>query len=135
MADHREVLASTESILLIDYPGRIVPDTLARAGYTVVAHEGPGPDEYRSYSFDGTDVTQGPAGPAPAHTDLVFAYRPIEELPGIVEEAARLGARAVWTHHDGPPSDDERSRTREIVEGAGLVHVDAPALLDAVAER
>ena len=96
MTDHREVLAGTESILLIDYPGRVVPDT---------------------------------------HTDLVYSYRPIDELPGIVEEAARLGAKAVWTQYDTEPSDDERARARAIVEAAGLAHVDAPLLLDAVADR
>src|SRR5687768_1676052 len=98
MADYLEVLRTTKSILLIDYPGRIVPDSLARAGYAVVAHEGPGPLEYLTYGVASGEITKGEGGPVPEHADLVFSHRPIDELPPIAGQAARVGARAVWTH-------------------------------------
>ena len=130
-ADPLAILRATRSVLLIDYPGRIVPDTLTRAGFDVVAHEGPGPDEYRRYSVgDDGSVERTEGGPAPEHADLVFSYRPIDELPPIVEEAKRIGARAVWLHVDG--TDDDVSESRRIVEQAGLVAVSEPFILDAV---
>jgi len=48
MADYHEVSKGRIAILLNrPIPGpRIVPDTLARAGFDVTAHEGPGPEEY-----------------------------------------------------------------------------------------
>ena len=125
------ILRETTSMLLIDYPGRRVPDTLTRAGFDVVAHEGPGPDEYRRYSVghDG-EIHRTEGGPAPEHADLVFSYRPVDEIPGIVEEAKRIGAKAVWLHVDG--TDDELSESRRIVEAAGLIAVTEPFILDAV---
>jgi hypothetical protein len=49
VTDRRSLLESMRTILLIDYPGRVVPETLARAGFDVRTHEGPGPMEYGSY--------------------------------------------------------------------------------------
>ena len=145
--DHQALLESTQSILLIDYPGRIVPDTLTRAGYIVVAHEGPGPNEYVAYSLDANgEIARGAPGPAPDQADLVFSHRPVDELPEIAEEAARIGARAVWMHSglasDGSPDPrgcwlppDDRSQARRLVEAAGLAYLDEPFILDAVAAR
>jgi predicted CoA-binding protein len=128
--DHRSLLRAARTILLIDYPGRIVPETLARAGYDVRTHEGPGPMEYGSYSVVDGEVVAGPRGAAPEHADLVFSHRPLDELPPIVEEAVRLGARAVWVT-DESAGDEARS----IVEGAGLAYVgEPPSILEAVAE-
>jgi predicted CoA-binding protein len=131
--DGLAILRATRTILLIDYPGRVVPDTLARAGFDVVAHEGPGPDEYRRYTAhpDTGDVTRSEGGPAPGHADLVFSYRPVAELPGIVEEARRIGATAVWLHQDGA-NGDELPESRQIVADAGLVSIAEPFILDAV---
>ena len=130
MTDHRTLLESTRSILLIDYPGRVVPEGLARAGFEVLTHEGPGELEYGSYAVEGDEVVQGPRGPAPEHADLVFSHRPVDELPAIVEEAARIGARAVWVTEEAAGEE-----ARSIVEAAGLAYVgEPPAILDAVAE-
>ena len=131
-ADPIAILRETTSVLLIDYPGRIVPDTLTKAGFDVIAHEGPGPEEYRRYSVgDDGEVRRTDGGPAPEHADLVFSYRPLDELPPIVEEAKRIGAKAVWLHRDGA-NDDEVSESRRIVDAAGLIAVSEPFILDAV---
>jgi predicted CoA-binding protein len=127
--DHLHLLETARTILLIDYPGRIVPETLARAGYEVVTHEGPGPMDYGSYAVAGSEVVPGPRGPAPEHADLVCSHRPVAELPGIVEEAVRIGATAVWVTAEA--AGDE---ARSIVEAAGLAYVGDPPILDALEE-
>ena len=132
MADHREVLQRTKSILLIDYPGRVVPDTLARAGFDVTAHEGPGPNEYCRYTVDGDEIVKSDGGPVPEVADLVFSHRPFDEFGPILEEAVRLGATALWQH--GEFSADESRQAAEMVRAAGLVFIDEPYILDAVAE-
>jgi hypothetical protein len=129
---YREVLQDTSSILLIDYPGRVVPDTLARSGFEVTAHEGPGPEEYFRYSADGDEVTKSAGAGPPAAADLVFSHRPLDELGPIIEEAVRLGARALWQHTGY--TRDERRQAEAMVASAGLVYVDEPNILDAVAE-
>ena len=130
--DPIEILRATTSVLLIDYPGRIVPDTLARAGFDVVAHEGPGPLEYRHYRVgDDGEIVRSDGGPAPDHADLVFEYRPIDELPPIIDEAKRIGATAVWIHDDGTNAD-EVAESRRLVREAGLPAVTEPFILDAV---
>ena len=53
MTDYRELLAASTSFLLIDWPSRDVPDTLARHGYRVVAADGPGDDQYNAYGSRG----------------------------------------------------------------------------------
>lgn len=50
------LLAAARSFLLIDGPTRDVPDTLARAGYEVVVHGGPGPEDYTAYEVAGAEV-------------------------------------------------------------------------------
>lgn len=64
-----ELLRTASTILLNDWPTRDVPDTLAQAGYRVVASEGPGPEDYNAYEVE----------------DGV-----------IVDLAKQIGARAVW---------------------------------------
>jgi predicted CoA-binding protein len=130
--EYREVLQQTSSILLIDYPGRVVPDTLARSGFDVIAHEGPGPEEYHRYSVDGDEITKSAGAGPPAAVDLVFSHRPLNELRPIVAEAVRVGARALWQHTGY--TQDERREAEGVVTAAGLVYVDEPYILDAVAE-
>jgi len=115
-----DVLANVSSVLLIDYPGTVVPETVARAGYQTTAHEGPGEDEYYSYSVGGDgQVAREHLGRAPTRVDLVYTYRPVGELPAIVAFAVELGARACWFQDDGSEADAE-ILAGEIVRTAGL---------------
>jgi predicted CoA-binding protein len=125
-----EILDQTKSVVLVDWPSRDVPDTLARAGYTVVSQDGPGVDGYNAYAVSGRDVVVRKTGAEPDHADLVYMHRPFDELPEIIEVARRLGARAIWseTGPDAPGAD----RARQMVESAGLTYVDAPRITDAV---
>jgi len=115
-----EVLAQSRSVLLIDYPGRAVPEAFARAGLETSAHEGPAHDEYYTYKFVHGEIVRSHVGVAPAHVDLVYTYRPVEELADIVAFARELGARAVWF------TENDAEQARKIVEDAGLAFVDAP---------
>lgn len=111
-------MASIDSMLLVDWPNPEVPQSLARTGLRVVAQEGP--DTYVAYEANFDEVRRL-AVEAPASVDVVYAYRPLDELPEIVEFAVRLGARAVWWETGPePPSAEEFSSARVIVEGAGL---------------
>jgi predicted CoA-binding protein len=118
-----DILRSAKTVLLVDYPSREVPDTLARAGHAVFAHGGPGPRDYLAYDVEGERIKERWIGQPPRHADLVYVYRPVEELPAIVRDARRVGATAVWceTGSDG---------ARQIVEGAGLVYVDEPSIVN-----
>ncbi len=123
-----EVLRASKVVLVVDWPSREVPDTLVRAGYDVVVHGGPAPDDYSAYVLGGGEVVAKRTGVAPDHVDLVYSYRPLDELSGIVEQAQRLGAGAVWVQLPA----EESAPARTIVEAAGLAFVDGPYLPDAV---
>jgi predicted CoA-binding protein len=51
--------------------------------------------------------------------DILYVYRPLDELPHLIELGKRHGVRAVW-RDPAPGSADFRA----IVEAAGLVYVD-----------
>lgn len=141
MGSPADVLAQATTVLVVDWPTPEVPEALARAGLSVVVHGGPGPGDYTAYDLDGADVVTRHLGCPPAHADLVYSYRPVDELPAIVDTARRLGARAVWvqsgrteTGERDPKgcwmSAEESARARAIVESAGLAFVDRPSIVD-----
>ena len=106
------------TVLLVDWPSRDVPDSLARAGFEVVAQEGP--SVFAAYEALGDEVRARPTQ-QPRRVDVVYAYRPSDEVSEIVELAVRLGARTMyWETGPGQATADEDSRARAIVEGAGL---------------
>ncbi|CAN5158867.1 CoA-binding protein [soil metagenome] len=144
--DAAGLLARTKTVLLIDWPSRDVPDTLARCGFAVVSCEGPGPEDYNAYEIEGDDVRVRHVGRLPERAELVYAHRPIEELPEIAETAKAVGAKAVWIQSgrdDAGGKDvrgcslppEESARAREVVEGAGLAYIEAPYIADAVRAR
>jgi DNA-binding transcriptional LysR family regulator len=102
--DADAVLQAARSVLVIDWPSRDVPDGLAAAGLEVIVKGGPGPLQ-----------------PKPDHIDLVYAYRPAAELPGIAALAKELGAQAVW--HGVALDEPELAEARRAVEAEGLAYV------------
>jgi predicted CoA-binding protein len=146
VAEAGQILRETGSVLVVDWPSKDVPETLTRAGYTVLVKGGPEPDNYRAYEVRDGEVISRRTGEAPATVDLVYSYRPVEELPGIVAMAQRLRARAVWLQSgvasdgtkapDGCWMDQASSRAaRAVVESAGLAYIDAPYIADEVRSR
>jgi len=141
-----QLLQNAASVLVVDWPSPEVPDALARAGLVTVVSGGPEPDNYSAYELVGDDVVVRHLGRRPDHADLVFMYRPLAELPGIVAVAREIGATAVWVHSGVAPDGtkdptgcwmpDERSgEARAVVESAGLVYVERPYIVDAARAR
>jgi len=139
MSDSTKLLAGTKTVLLIDWPSRDVPDTLARSGFTVVSNDGP--DEYNAYEVEGGEVRTRDVGQLPKAADLVYTHRPIDELAEIVDTARALGAKAVWIQSglDRTGAKDPRgcwlpeaesARAREIVEAAGITYIEAPYIAE-----
>src|SRR6266566_4748618 len=58
------VLAETRSILVIDWPSRDVPASLAFAGYTVFVKGGPGPADYTVWELESGEPVSRPLGRA-----------------------------------------------------------------------
>lgn len=144
MTDVAKLLAGTKTVLLIDWPSRDVPDTLARGGFTVVSNDGP--EEYNAYEVEAGDVRLRQVGRPPERADLVYTHRPIDELPEIVDTAKSVGAKAVWIQsgRDNTGAKDphgcwlpreESARARRVVERAGLDYVETPYIGDAVRAR
>jgi predicted CoA-binding protein len=140
------VLADTRSVLVIDWPSRDVPASLAFAGFTVVVKGGPGPADYNTWQLDGGEPVSRPLGHEPSGVDLVYCHRPLRELPGIIALAGRLGARALWWQTglagDGirdpsgcwvPPGESDQAR--DLAAAAGLAYVDDVYIADAVRSR
>lgn len=141
MTDVAKLLSGAKTVLLIDWPSREVPDTLARHGFTVVSNDGP--KEYNAYELDGGEVRMRSVGEFPSRADLVYTHRPIDELQEIVDTAKSVGAKAVWIQsgRDSTGAKDphgcwlppeESRRAREIVERAGLSYIESPYIADAV---
>ena len=137
------LLRAVQTVLVVDWPSRDVPDTLALAGFDVHVHGGPEPDDYSVYRRDGDRVVVERTGRPPDRADLVYTHRPLDELPEIIESARRLGATVVWLQSgrasDGdrdpkgcwfPAEDSDAART--LVEAAGLAFVDDRYLPDEV---
>ncbi len=139
------ILAAARTVLVVDWPSADVPEALARAGFDVVVHGGPGPADYTRYEVTDGEVVTSRVGRPPDRAEVVYTFRPLGELPGIVEQARSLGAAAVWLQSgvDGNGEKDPRgcwltpelaAEAREIVEAAGLVYLDQPYIGDAARE-
>jgi hypothetical protein len=139
----REILKGHPSVLLIDWPAAEVPDALVRAGYEVHVKAGPGPDDFGVRQLQDGAVVARRTGRRPDRVDVVYAHRPLAELPGVVQAAADLGARAVW-YQSGlaaggtkdprgcwlPPEQSRLARAH--VEARGLAYIDDCYIVDLV---
>ena len=146
MTDAHSILADARSVLLVDWPTRDVPDSLALAGLDVAVHGGPGPEDWFTYEVEEGEVVERRVGVPPEHADVVYTYRPLDELAGIVDQAVAVGAGTVWVHSgvtaDGERfpagcwmSDEDAASARATVEAAGLVYVDQPYIADVARQR
>jgi len=136
-----EILQHAHTILLVDWPSRDVPETLVRAGFTIYVKGGPNPDDFFLHDWRDNQLVQKRIGHPPAHADLVYSYRPLSELPGIIDLAKSLGAKTLWTQSgrcsDGRedsrgcwlPDSDRLAATRQI-QAAGLHHTTQPYIAD-----
>jgi predicted CoA-binding protein len=141
MHEPEAILAKADRVLIVDWPSIEVPETLARAGYAVVV-EG-GPEQYATWLWRDEKVEIEAIDRRPERADLVYAHRPIVELPDLVAVARELGAGTIWLQSGLAPDGtrdphgcwmpEERSaEARGIVESAGLAYLDHPYIVDVV---
>lgn len=120
------LLRDARAVLLVDWPSREWPDSLVRLGLAVTAVEGP--DRYRAYELTEGGGVRVSHSARPTSADIVYAYRPLAELPDIIALAREVGAQAVWLDQ---LDADEVAPARVTVESARLVFVSAPSLPEA----
>jgi len=145
-----EILRSVETVLVIDWPSKEVPRQLALAGLRVVVRSGPGPEDYTAYELNnveaGGEVVTRRTGHPPEEADLIYAFRPLNELPGIIATARELGAKAIWTQSGLSAAgkkdlkgcwvpDGELQAARKLVESAGLLYISEPYIVEALAAQ
>jgi predicted CoA-binding protein len=134
---------AVKTILVVDWPSREVPEGLARAGFQVVVHGGPGPEDYSAYELRNGQVVARWVGRPPEHAELIYSYRPLSELPGILAMAKSLQAKTVWTQSgvtaEGAKDpkgcwvpEPELRAARSLVESAGLHYFSEPYIGDVV---
>jgi predicted CoA-binding protein len=143
VSEAEQILRTAGTILVVDWPSKDVPETLARTGYTVVVKGGPGPADYSFHELRDGEIVRRPAGGPPPGADLVYAHRPVDELAGIASLARQVGAIAVW-YQSGlasagtkdphgcwmEPAASQTART--VIEAAGLTYVESPYIADEV---
>ena len=124
-------------MLVIDWPSRDVPESLARAGLSVTVRNGPGPNDFAAYELSGGEIIVRAAKSPPSRVDLVYVFRPPGELPGVIARARELGAKAIWIQ-SGYSAENLREPTgcwmsdsltcevRGQIEAAGLICVTQP---------
>jgi len=138
----KDILKGAETVLVIDWPSKDVPELLARAGLNVVVRGGPGPEDYSIYEIKNGEANKGEVierrtGRPPKRADLIYSFRPLSELPGIIATAKEIGAKTIWrqsgrTAVGGNDAkgcwvpEDELRAARDMVESAGLRFVTEP---------
>ncbi len=143
--DWKELLKAVKTVLVIDWPSKEVPETLALAAFQVVVRGGPGSNEFSIYEVDSTGGVVRRSGQAPEQAELVYAHRPLIELPSIIASAKALRARAVWIQSGRSPTGSKDPRgcwlpaeedqwAAELAQSAGLSYFSQPYIADAIRE-
>jgi hypothetical protein len=141
MSSAQHLLQSANAVLVIDWPSKDVPETLARAGLAVVVKGGPLDTDYSTWRWNGSSIRREALGHPPDHSDIVYCHRPLDELPSIVILAQKVGAGAIWSQSGRNETgandaagcwvpDDESQARRTIVEAAQLTYIDSPYIAD-----
>lgn len=141
----KETLKNVDTVLVIDWPTKDVPESLALAGFHVVVRGGPGPEDYSVYKLNNGNVVTQHLGRPPEHAALIYSYRPVSETAGIIATAKGLGAKTIWTQSglsvvgvNNPKGcwvpDEELRLARNLVESAGLTYITEPYIGDVARE-
>ena len=144
-ADIQKILKGVETVLVIDWPSKDVPDGLALAGFKVVVRGGPGPEDYFAHEVKDGKSQSRRVGRPPERADLVYSYRPLSELPGIIALAKTIHARAIWTQSglsaEGKKDlkgcwlpENELTSARKLVESSELKYITEPYIGDVARE-
>jgi len=129
-----DILRGAQRVVVQDYPSKEIPDALTRAGLVVMIYGGPDEaDVVTSELVDG-DVVCRPVGRRPEAADLLFVYRPLSEIDGILADARRMGVRTIWRQPNIEGEDRDAVAWRAGVEAAGLAYLDAPDIVELAQE-
>ena len=137
----KETLKNIDTVLVIDWPTKDVPESLALAGFHVVVRGGPGPGDYSVYELNNGKVVTQHLGRPPERAELIYSHRPVSELAGIIATAKGLGANTIWTQSglsaagvNSPKGcwvpEEELRLARNLVESAGLTYITEPYIGD-----
>lgn len=140
-----ELLKTVHTVLVIDWPSKEVPEILARAGFHVVVHGGPGPEDYSVYELRNGQTVERHIGRPPEHADLIYSYRPLNELPKIIATAKGIHAKTIWTQSGLSAAgaedqkgcwlpEEELRSARDLVQSAGLNYLAEPYIADVARE-
>jgi len=112
-----EILNSSRVVAIVglspkpNQPSHIVASYLKEMGYRIIPVNPKVKEVLGEPSYPDLSSISGPV-------DVVDIFRRSEEVPAIVEEAIKIGAKAVWMQ-EGVVSEESASRARE----AGLLVV------------
>ena len=141
----KETFKMVETVLVIDWPSKDVPESLTMAGFHVVVRGGPGPEEYSVYALNNGEIVTRHLGRTPDRADLIYSHRPFSELAEIIATAKELHAKVIWTQSgvsatgvDDPKGcwvpEEELRLARNLVELAGLTYITEPYIGDVARE-
>ncbi|SFR93351.1 Predicted CoA-binding protein [Microbacterium sp. cf046] len=128
-----EILRTATHVVVKDYPSHDVPDALTSAGFVVTVYDGPDEQDVVVSELAEGAIVRRPVGRYPDQADVLYVYRPIAEIEGIIAEAHRLRAHTVWRQPPPGSSDPDSGEWRRRIEAAGLSYVDSPAIEQAAA--
>jgi predicted CoA-binding protein len=137
----KETFKNIDTVLVIDWPTKDVPESLTLAGFHVVVHGGPGPEDYSVYELNNGEIVTRHLGRAPDRADLIYSHRPFSELPEIIATAKSLHVKTIWTQSGlsavgvkDPKGcwipEEELGSARDLVESSGLNYVTEPYIGD-----
>jgi len=136
-----ETFKNIDNVLVIDWPSKDVPESLTKAGFHVVVRGGPGPEDYSVYALSNGEIVTRHLGRAPGRANLIYAHRPVSELPEIIATAKELHAKIIWTQSGLSAASvndpkgcwipaEELRLARNLVESAGLTYITEPYIGD-----
>lgn len=138
--DAVELLRSAKDVLLVSWVTKDIPRVLVEAGFSVVAKNGPEPDNYGRAELRGDDVHFTRVDP-PTHADLLHLDWTIG-LQEYLELAKAIAVRTFWYHSSRtkPPARTDVSgcwlparksaRLRHAVESAAMNYIDDHYIVD-----
>ncbi len=141
----KDMFKTVDTVLVIDWPTKEVPEILTLAGFHVVVRGGPGPEGYSAYELNSGEVVVRHVGRPPERADVIYSYRPVSELPETIATAKALQARTIWTQSGLSAAGvkdpkgcwvpgEELRLARNLVQSAGLNYVTEPYIGDVVRE-
>ncbi len=65
---------------------------------------------------------------------LLFVYRPLSEIDGILADARRMGVRTIWRQPNIANNDRDAVAWRAGVEAVGLAYLDTPDIVEVAQE-